>query len=254
MDWAKVPNLAWFSQLAFAKLVSTVDVPTRPGDALAQPTRARLFALLAELRRPASTEELAERLGLHPNGIRTHLERLHQLGLVSRERVRQARGRPRDAWRISPDAQPGGDPPTGYAQLARWLARALSAGNTRVRDVEATGREIGRELPPAEGDGAAEQRMYDVLVALGFQPQRAPAAGDRLTYRLRNCPYREAVRERQPLICGLHRGMTRGMLDVLDPKTRLVGFVPKDPDLAGCEIELRGHMASEVGEERTADE
>jgi hypothetical protein len=63
---------------------------------------------------------------------------------------------------------------------------------------------------------------------------------------LRNCPYREAVRERQPLVCGLHRGITRGLLDVLDPETRLVGFEPKDPDTAGCLIELRGPMASEA--------
>lgn len=231
-----------------------VDVPTRPGDALAQPTRARLFTLLGELRRAASTEELAEQLGLHPNGVRTHLERLHELGLVSRERERRARGRPRDAWRISPDAQPGGDPPTGYAELARWLVRALGSSGAGTREVEATGRQIGRELAPADGDRAPEQRMFDVLVALGFQPERAPVAGDRLTYRLRNCPYREAVRERQPLLCGLHRGMTRGMLDALDPKTKLVGFVPKDPDVAGCEIELRGRMAGQVLDERSADE
>jgi predicted ArsR family transcriptional regulator len=122
-----------------------------------------------------------------------------------------------------------------------------------VRDVEATGRQIGRELALAGADGSAEQRMYGVLVALGFQPEREPVAGDRLTYRLRNCPYREAVRERQPLVCGLHRGLTRGMLDVLDPKTKLVGFVPKDPDDAGCLIELRGTMAAEAVQERDGD-
>lgn len=213
---------------------------------LAQATRARLFALLSDLRRPAATEELAERLGLHPNGVRTHLERLHDAGLLSRERERLARGRPRDAWVISPDAQPGGDPPTGYAELSRWLLRSLASGSTRVRDVEAIGRQIGRELAPGDPDVTAEQRMHGVLVALGFQPAREPIADDRLTYRLRNCPYREAVRERQPLVCGLHRGLTRGMLDTLDPKTKLVGFVPKDPDAAGCLIELRGRMAAQA--------
>jgi predicted ArsR family transcriptional regulator len=223
-----------------------VDVPARPGDTLAQPTRARLFALLGELRRPASTEELAAYLGLHPNGVRTHLERLHAVGLILREREHLARGRPRDAWALSPDAQPGGDPPTGYAELARWLVRSLAAASTRVRDVEASGRRIGRDLVAADGELAGERRMHDALVALGFQPAREPVAADRLTYRLRNCPYREAVRERQPLVCGLHRGLTRGMLDVLDPKTKLVGFVPRDPDAAGCLIELRGRMAAQV--------
>src|SRR4051794_31779333 len=223
-----------------------MDVPTRPGDVLAQPTRARLFALLSEMRRPASTEQLAEALGLHANGIRVHLERLHEVGLVVREREQRARGRPRDAWAISPEAQPAGDPPTGYAELSRWLVRSLAAGSARVRAVEATGRQIGRELASADADGPAELRMHAVLVALGFQPQRVPVAGERLTYVLRNCPYREAVRERQPLVCGLHRGLTRGMLDALDPKTKLVGFVPKDPDAAGCLIELRGRMAAEA--------
>jgi predicted ArsR family transcriptional regulator len=50
--------------------------------------------------------------------VRTHLERLREVGLVSRELERLARGRPPDSWMISPHAQPGGDPPTGYAELA----------------------------------------------------------------------------------------------------------------------------------------
>ncbi|HSD81778.1 MAG TPA: winged helix-turn-helix domain-containing protein, partial [Solirubrobacteraceae bacterium] len=112
--------------------------------ALAQPTRARLFALLGELRRPAGTAELAGRLGLHPNGVRMHLERLREAGLVERARARQPRGRPRDAWTIAPNARPGGDPPTAYADLGRWLARAIPARPGRLRDVEAAGREIGR--------------------------------------------------------------------------------------------------------------
>jgi predicted ArsR family transcriptional regulator len=225
-----------------------VDVPTRPGDALAQPTRARLFATLSALRRPASTEELAEQVGLHPNGVRTHLERMREAGLVSRQRERLGRGRPRDSWTISPEAQPGGDPPTAYAQLARWLLRSLVSESADALDVETTGRKIGRELGLAGPTATGEQRMHAALVALGFQPQREPVAGDRLTYRLRNCPYREAVRERQPLVCALHRGITRGLLDTLDPDTELVGFVPKDPDVAGCLIELRGPMAAEAAD------
>jgi predicted ArsR family transcriptional regulator len=230
-----------------------MDVPNRPGDALAQPTRARLFALLSDLRRPAPTEELAESLGLHPNGVRTHLERLHEVGLVSRRRERLARGRPRDSWTISADAQPGGDPPTGYAQLARWLLRSLVSEDATVCDVEATGREIGRELALTDTGVTGERRMQEVLAALGFQPRREAVAGDRLTYVLRNCPYREAVRERQGVVCGLHRGITRGLLDTLDPDTKLLGFVPKDPDAAGCLIELRGPMAAEAAAASAAD-
>lgn len=220
-----------------------MDVPTEPGDALAQPTRARLFALLGELRRPTPTDELAERLALHPNGVRGHLERLHAAGLVLRDRERLARGRPRDTWSIDPSAQPGGDPPTGYAELAGWLVRTLAAGGSRVSDVEATGREIGRELAPTGATAAPEQQVHDVLSSLGFQPERTSDRAGQATYRLRNCPYRQAVRERQALVCGLHRGMTQGLLEAIDSRTELVGFEPKDPDTAGCLIQLEGPAA-----------
>ena len=223
-----------------------MDLPARPDDALAQPTRARLFGLLGELRRPAGTAELAERLGLHPNGVRVHLERLREARLIDRERIRQARGRPRDMWMIAPDARPGGEAPRGYEQLGRWLARTLSSSRTSARTVEATGREIGRELAPA-GDGRAEERMHSALASLGFQPRREPSPPARMIYRLCNCPYRDAVRESPEVVCALHRGMTRGLLDVISPNTKLAGFVPNDPDEAGCRIELAGGPGAEAG-------
>ncbi len=220
-----------------------MDLPERPDDALAQPTRGRLFSLLGELRRPAGTEELAERLDLHPNGVRVHLERLREAGLVARERTRQARGRPRDMWMIAPDARPGGDAPSGYAELGRWLARVISPGRTSLGRVEATGREIGRELAPAGGDCSAEEKIHAVLASLGFAPRREPDPPQGLTYRLCNCPYRDAVRESPEVVCSLHRGMTLGLLDEIAPSTKLTAFVPRDPYRAGCLIELHGGLA-----------
>ena len=218
-----------------------IDLPlaTSAEDALAQPTRARLFELLGELGRPAGTVELAERLSLHPNGVRVHLERLERAGLLARARARQARGRPRDAWTIASDARPGGHAPHAYAELARWLARAMRSGPGGLRGIEATGREIGRDLAPSDGT-LGENALQSTLAALGFQPKVQLRKEDRLTFRLGNCPYRDAVRENQPVVCTLHRGITRGLLDVLDPSAKLAGFVPHDPDKAGCLIELSG--------------
>jgi predicted ArsR family transcriptional regulator len=226
-----------------------MDVPIRPGDPLAQPTRAKLFSLLTDLGRPAATDELAERLGLHPNGVRLHLERMLDAGLIERRRERISRGRPRDMWVVSHEARPGGDPPTSYADLARWLVRALAGNGTRIRDVEATGQEIGRQMTGELGSRSAtadEQQLFDALVALGFAPGRQRLDRDRLVYHLSNCPYREAVRERQSLVCGLHRGITRGLLEGIDPETRMVGFDAKDPDTAGCMIRVRGPLAREA--------
>jgi predicted ArsR family transcriptional regulator len=207
---------------------------------LAQPTRARLFAHLAALGRPAGTDELAAELGLHPSGVRVHLDRLRAAGLIDRERSPQALGRPRDSWTIAPDALPGGEPPDAYAQLARWLARSIPARPGRLREVERAGRELGRELQPTRGGSSAEETMGRALTTLGFAPQRESTGTTRVTFRLGNCPYREAVHENQPVVCALHRGLTRGLLDGVAPASRLADFVPQDPDLAGCLIEVDG--------------
>lgn len=213
-----------------------------PDDVLAQPTRSRLFALLGELKRPAGTVELAERLDLHPNGVRIHLERMQQAGLVERARVHEKRGRPPDAWTIAADARPGGSAPRAYQDLGRWLARALRARSAGVRSIEETGRQIGREVAP---QGVADADAFEAsLTALGFQPTATASDGHAVTFCLRNCPYGDAVRENQPAICALHKGITRGLLDVLAPEAKLSTFVPHDPDEAGCLIEVHGLSAS----------
>jgi len=214
-----------------------VDLPSEPEDVLAQPTRSRLFAVLVELKRPVETPELAERLALHPNGARFHLERLEAAGLVSRQRRRQTRGRPRDVWAIAPEATPGGQQPRAYADLGRWLIRTIAARPDHLSEVENSARQIGRELAPA-GRHDAQEALLSTMSALGFQPRREPAAGGKVTYRMDNCPYRDAVHENQQVVCTLHRGLTRGLLDILDPAAQLVGFEPHDPDTAGCLVAL----------------
>ncbi len=82
--------------------------------------------------------------------------------------------------------------------------------------------------------------MGQTLTALGFAPQREHPKKDRVVFRLGNCPYRQAVRENQAVVCELHRGLTRGALEQLEPSARLMSFAPGDPDSAGCLIEVAG--------------
>jgi predicted ArsR family transcriptional regulator len=217
-----------------------MDLPQPPeNDLLAEPIRARLLRTLADLRRPASTQEMASLVGRHPNTVRVQLARLAAAGLLESRTVSQARGRPRQEWAVAPLARPAGERPQAYGQLAEWLARAI--GRTgRMADIEDGGREIGREIAP---DGTGPDAMRDALSALGFAPRAEPLAGG-IRYVLGNCPYRDAVAQNQSAICDLHRGITRGLLDRLDPSARLAGFVPKDPYEAGCLIEVAAASSS----------
>ncbi|MGN6166899.1 MAG: helix-turn-helix transcriptional regulator [Solirubrobacteraceae bacterium] len=207
---------------------------------MAQPTRARLFATLARLGRVASTSELSAAMGLHRSGIRVHLERLRTAGLVSRERLREEVGRPPYGWQIASDAPARGEPPDPYRTLARWLARSIPPGQARLQEVERAGRGLGREALPAHGRSAPVQTMGRALTALGFAPQSELKRNGRVVCTLGNCPYRGAVHENQAVVCGLHRGLTEGLLDALEPSAKLADFVAKDPDRAGCLIEVDG--------------
>jgi predicted ArsR family transcriptional regulator len=207
------------------------------GDVLAQPVRVQLLTVLTELLRPATTKELAERIGRHPNTVRLQLERLAEAGLLERRTVAQTRGRPRHEWAVASDARPGGEAPQAYARLAGWLARALTRP-PGLAEIEQVGREAGRELAPTRGRPVGDA-MQDALSALGFAPRRERPAEGRHRYVLRNCPYRGAVRANQAAVCALHRGVTSGLLEGVDPSATLAGFVPKDPDTAGCLIEVQ---------------
>jgi predicted ArsR family transcriptional regulator len=104
--------------------------------------------------------------------------------------------------------------------------------------VEAAGRRLGWELAADELDLPLDQRVEAILAALGFQPRAVEAAAGAPCFVLGNCPYRAAVRANQPVVCTLHRGLTQGLLDRLDPAAALRAFVPRDPDEAGCVIEI----------------
>lgn len=215
-----------------------MDLPGTELDVLSQPTRARIFALLAERREPTGTEEVAAELGMHPNGVRRHLEHLSEAGLLDRRKQQGGRGRPGDRWSVAAGANPRGDRPTAYADLTNWLIRAYPPGPETLERVEKTGREIGRELAPPKKEDAA-QAFREVMSALGFRPELEPKEDGGFSCSLGNCPYRESAARNQEVVCGLHRGITAGLLDKLDPEAELVEFEPKDPYKAGCRVEVR---------------
>lgn len=209
------------------------------GDVLAAPARSRIFALLVERGGAADTSDLAAALGLHPNGVRRHLEQMADAGLLERRREQGKRGRPRDRWVIAPDAEPGGERPTAYADLANWLSQAVRDDPDAHREIEGLGRRIGHGLAP-EGSANPVEAFQEVLTALGFQPRLEQGGGGDLVCRLGNCPYRDSARDNADVVCTLHRGITTGLLAELDPKAELKRFEPRDPHLAGCLVEVSG--------------
>jgi predicted ArsR family transcriptional regulator len=73
--------------------------------ALGDNTRYAIYLELVRSPRPLSTSDIAETLGLHPNTVRPHLERMRELGLLDlKVESRGGVGRPQHRYLLAADA------------------------------------------------------------------------------------------------------------------------------------------------------
>lgn len=223
-----------------------MDLPGVSGP-LRQPTAARLFDQIVAARRPLSTAEAADRAGVHPNSARLHLGRLADAGLLEAGSQHGPRGRPRKTWRVAADAQVGGRPPDAYRELAGWLGRSVAVMAADPAEIRGQGRRIGREMA-ADTDGATgADALEDSLRAMGFWPVREQA-GSRTTFRLCNCPYRDVAKSNMNVVCTLHLGIAEGVVQGASDAARVTSFEAKDPEQAGCVIEIDSPAVTESKE------
>lgn len=204
--------------------------------------------------RDAATEinEIAANLDVHPNTVRFHLETLLSRGQVVRTSGEHGRpGRPPRLFAAVPAMDPAG--PRRYQLLADILAAGYeTASRPRQHAVEA-GRRWGRREAAATpapatstADGekrtdAAIDELVRVLDDLDFAPElTAGGEGDTLPMiGLRHCPFMELVDSRADIVCPLHLGLMRGVLETKKADVtveRLDAFV--QPDLCTARLEF----------------
>lgn len=181
-------------------------------------SRARVLDLLRAAGRPLGVQEVAEQAGLHANTARFHLDALVDAGLAAREPLpRESPGRPSMVYRVTST-----DGPTGqrrYRLLAEMLTSMIAGVMPRPDEAaEEAGREWGRYLtekpPPFQRTDAGEamERLSAVLEEIGFGPEVVPENGG-YCLRLHQCPFREVAERHQDVVCALHLGLMRGVLE-----------------------------------------
>lgn len=189
----------------------------------------------------ATVGALAARTGLHENTVRTHLDRLVAAGAALREpEVRTVRGRPRTVYRavVDPDGEardPGParrlDEAAARAGLTRLLLDAYGAAEPDVAGAaEAAGGRMLATLPGAppsaatpRGQDAQRRTLAAHLDRLGFDPV---PDDDGTTVRLRRCPFLDLARARPEVVCGVHLGLARAVLDKVGGPVRAERLVP----------------------------
>lgn len=149
------------------------------------------------------TNQLAERLELHPNTIRWHLGVLTDAGLVqATPERRHGRGRPSIVHRLTGEGVGTGR--DDYRLLATMLTEVVAGergGEARAYDA---GVRWGRHLQQAEPDAS----IAELLDREGFAAEQQ---GDRL--EMRRCPFYALAESSPQVVCTLHHGIVEGALD-----------------------------------------
>ena len=200
--------------------------------ALSDPTRVRILELVQQAEAPLDARELATRVGLHVNTVRSHLRVLAEAGLVSARREERTRpGRPRVLYEAA--AAPFDDRAlASHRLLAQVLASHLAG---LERDPSARAEEAGRAWGahlvgrPAPFTSISKEETIDEVVRLheqfGFRPElRRAKSGQELV--LKRCPFQEVATSYQTVICPLHLGLIKGALAELGTGVEADGLEP----------------------------
>ena len=204
--------------------------------ALGDNTRYAIYLELARSQSPRSTAEIADTLGLHPNTVRPHLERMRDVGLLDVVvDNRGSVGRPQHRYSLAADAPSLGFEPPAYPPLAHMLLQAaLNAGVSPDAAAEAA-RAEGRERAARAPRKGCVQALTSALAELGFDPAVA-TEGDLATVAFTHCPYRELAEAHPDLVCNLHRGLIEGFVEEIGGASveRFGTIADRDP----CQVEL----------------
>ncbi len=190
--------------------------------AFGDPSRRRIFLLAGEDDRGVTAAEAAERLDLHPNVARHHLDKLAAGGYleVHVERAESgAVGRPSKRYRRREKDVSLSFPTRRDDLLVVLLGRALAL--VPEDQAEAMAEQVGEEygvrlaqqMSPADAHRsfrAALHAVADALTAHGFAAH-TEARGTSLAIVADQCPFGDTAAQ-HPVICAVDRGIVRGML------------------------------------------
>lgn len=181
--------------------------------ALGDETRFSMYRELASSTTALTANELADRLGLHTNTVRLHLERLREAGLVDVEPVHRGTvGRPQHVYSLAPGAPGLGFDPPSYTLLAGLLAALAERVGADAEDAASAGHAWGVEAGRRTRARSCVKALVGEMDRLGFDPSTVASAGE-TDVAFMHCPFRELAEAYPELVCNLHRGICEGVVE-----------------------------------------
>lgn len=201
---------------------------------LAQPSRLQVVGLV--MQQPGiSLSELSEQTGLHTNTLRDHVRVLTEEGLIRSETEHRAtRGRPRalyypvDSATVNEAAQRRVDDAKRHGDLLRRVVPGIAPDPALALD-----------------DDAIHQldALYEHLDEAGLDPA---TGGDDLELALRPCAFHTLVDGHREVLCRVHEGLIRDVLDRAGGPVELDRLLPLVTEHQ-CELLLKLRRADAGG-------
>ncbi|WP_308169755.1 helix-turn-helix transcriptional regulator [Acrocarpospora catenulata] len=212
----------------------TNSISQQPVDVPATGRRLDVLRTLKAAAEPLSIAAIADRLGVHPNTVRFHLDTLVHRGQAEQVRPGRSRpGRPPLLFQAVGGMDPAG--PRHYQVLAEILTASLATSSDPVTQAIETGRAWGHRNAARDARaGQPVERLMALLDDLDFAPEYRDTDGQ---IGLRHCPFLELAATREQVVCPIHLGLMRGAMEAWEaPLTveRLEAFA--EPDL--CLVSL----------------
>ena len=211
--------------------MSPTAAPTR------QNSRERVLAVLRGSETPIGVAAITGATGLSANAVRFHLQNLIESRAVRAAADPDHNGPGRPAIRYAATPREATDPASAYRLLAALLARALNRSAAPGAASEA-GRDWARALVPAGSAAGSPKDPIEAVSTLfensGFDPR--PGL-DGQTLELHRCPFLDLAVEQPDVVCGIHLGLAKGLLEEIGAR-REVRLVPVLDGSGPCLVRL----------------
>jgi predicted ArsR family transcriptional regulator len=200
-----------------------IDDPISSVALLEEPTRRRLYDLVAHAGEAVGRDEAAAATGISRELAAFHLDRLVAAGLLATEyrrlsgRTGPGAGRPAKLYRRAEGDVIVTLPTRNYDLAADVMAEALEElGKRGAQALRPVAREHGRAeaarlaaITPPDGSAApAPDTLLEALRGAGYEPEARPDG----SVMLRNCPYDALAIDHRDLTCGMSEAWAEGLV------------------------------------------